>query len=147
MLFRSLLRTGLVLDAHAGALSRLLLPFRLGVGGPMGDGRQYWPWIHRDDWVRLVVAAMDDTRIMGPLNLTAPNPCTNREFARTLGRVLRRPALMPAPALALRLALGEIADAMVLGGQRAVPAKAVALGLTFQYSSLESALRELLGEQ
>lgn len=140
-----LLRTGLVLDAHAGALSRLLLPFRLGVGGPMGSGRQYWPWIHRDDWVRLVVAAIDDSRVVGPLNLSAPHPCTNREFARTLGRVMRRPAIMPAPAFALRLALGEMADSMVLGGQCAIPARALALGFQFRFESLESALRDLLG--
>jgi hypothetical protein len=111
----------------------------------MGDGRQYWPWIHRDDWVRLVLFAIDDGRVKGPLNLTAPNPVRNAEFAHTLGRVLRRPALLPAPGFALRLVLGEMADGLVLNGQRAIPARARALGFQFTYSELEPALRQLVG--
>jgi uncharacterized protein (TIGR01777 family) len=139
-----LLRTGLVLDATSGALARLLLPFRLGVGGPLGSGRQFWPWIHREDWVRLVLFAIDDGRVHGPLNLTAPNPVSNRDFSRALGRVLRRPAILPAPSFVLRLLLGEMADAMVLGGQRAMPARAQALGFTFAFPDLEEALRSLV---
>ncbi len=138
-----LLRTGLVLDPRHGALAKLVTPFRLGVGGPMGDGRQYWSWIHRDDWVNLVVFAIHEPRVEGALNLTAPHPVTNREFATTLGRVLRRPAALPAPAAALRFLLGEMADAMVLGGQRVSSAHARALGFSFAFDQLELAFRDL----
>ncbi|MEQ1757731.1 MAG: TIGR01777 family oxidoreductase [Vicinamibacterales bacterium] len=139
-----LLRTGLVLDARAGALARLLLPFKLGLGGPMGDGRQFWPWIHRDDWVRLVMFAIDDARFRGPTNLSAPEPVTNAVFAQTLGRVLHRPAIMPAPRFALSFVLGEMAEAMVLSGQRAIPARAQSTGFTFAHPDLEAALKDLL---
>jgi uncharacterized protein (TIGR01777 family) len=138
-----LLRTGLVLAADGGALARLLAPFRVGVGGPFGEGHQYWPWIHRDDWISLVLFAIDQSVVSGPLNLTAPQPVTNREFARVLGQVLHRPAVLPAPAFALRLALGEMADAMLLGGQRAVPARAQAAGFVFAYTDLAQALEQL----
>jgi uncharacterized protein (TIGR01777 family) len=138
------LRTGLVLDPHHGALAKLLTPFRLGLGGPMGSGRQYWSWIHRDDWVSLAVFALDTERVEGALNLVAPNPVTNRDFATTLGRVLRRPAVLTAPALALKLVLGEMAEAMVLGGQRVSSARARALGFTFAFDNLDAALRHLL---
>lgn len=138
------LRTGLVLDPAEGALASLLLPFRLGVGGPLGSGRQYWSWIHRDDWVRLTMFAIDHAAVIGPLNMSAPAPVTNAEFARTLGRVLRRPALLPTPAMALRFLLGEMADAMVLSGQRVTPARALALGFDFRFKTLESALADLL---
>jgi uncharacterized protein (TIGR01777 family) len=138
-----LLRTGLVLDARGGALSRLLLPFRLGVGGALGDGQQYWPWIHREDWVSLVLFAIDHSVLSGPVNLSAPNPVTNREFSRVLAQVLRRPSFLPAPAFALRLVLGEMAEAMVLGGQRAVPAKAQSAGFSFAFTDLAKALEDL----
>jgi uncharacterized protein (TIGR01777 family) len=139
-----LLRTGLVLGPSGGALQPMLLPFRLFVGGPVGSGRQYWSWIHRDDWVSLVIWALNTAAISGPLNATAPTPVPNREFARTLGRVLRRPSMMPAPGWALRLALGEMADVLLLGGQRVLPVKAQDAGFTFRYVSLEPALREIL---
>jgi uncharacterized protein (TIGR01777 family) len=139
-----LLRTGLVLGPSGGALQPMLLPFRLFVGGPVGSGRQYWSWIHRDDWVSLVIWALNTAAISGPLNATAPTPVPNREFAQTLGRVLRRPSIMPAPGWALRLALGEMADVLLLGGQRVLPVKAQAAGFTFRYVSLEPALREIL---
>ncbi len=138
-----LLRTGLVLDRHDGALPRMALPFQLFAGGPLGSGRQYWSWIHRDDWVGLVVRAIDADTVRGPLNLSAPTPVTNREFARTLGRVLHRPGFMPAPAVALRLALGEMADAMILNGQRVLPAQALRAGYAFRWPQLEPALRDL----
>jgi uncharacterized protein (TIGR01777 family) len=140
-----LLRTGLVLDAHAGALARLLLPFRLGLGGPLGNGLQYWSWIHRDDWVRLVVFAIDNAELAGPCNLTAPHPVTNLEFVRAVGRALHRPALLPAPAFALKLMLGEMAEAMVLAGQRALPGRAQGLDFRFTYAHLDNALRNLIG--
>jgi len=138
-----LLRTGVVLDAAEGALARMLLPFRLGLGGPLGSGRQWMPWIHRDDLVALLLVALDDARYEGPVNGTAPGPVPMRVFAAALGRVLRRPAFAPAPAFAIRAAMGEMA-ALVLDGQRALPAKALALGFRFRFPDLEQALRDLL---
>jgi uncharacterized protein (TIGR01777 family) len=139
------LRTGIVLEKDGGALPEMLLPFRLGAGGPVGSGRQYWPWIHRDDWVSLVSWTIGGASVSGPVNLTAPSPVTNAEFARALGRAMHRPAFMPAPAFALRLLLGEMADALLLSGQRAVPAKAERLGFTFKYPRLHPALSALIG--
>lgn len=138
------LRTGLVLDAKGGALPKMLLPFRLGVGGPLGSGRQYTPWIHREDWVDLVRFLLSLPAVSGAVNATAPSPVTNAAFAQTLGRVLRRPAVLPAPRFALRLVLGEMADALLLSGQRAVPSAAERLGFRFSHHNVESALRHLL---
>lgn len=138
-----LLRTGVVLGEEGGALAKMVLPFRLGVGGPLGSGAQWMPWIHRDDLVALLLAALDDPRYEGAVNATSPNPVTMREFASTLGRVLHRPALLPAPAFAIRAAMGEMA-ALVLDGQRALPAKAAALGFRFRFERLEPALANLL---
>jgi uncharacterized protein len=135
-----LLRTGIVLERGGGALPQMALPFPLFAGGPVGSGRQYQPWIHRDDWVAMTAWALRATSVSGPLNVTAPNPVTNREFAQTLGRVLHRPAFMPAPAFALRIGLGEMADALLLTGARVLPARAQAMGFHFQYPSLEPAL-------
>jgi uncharacterized protein len=137
------LRTGLPLERDGGALPAMLPPFWFGVGGPVGSGRQYWPWIHRDDWIALVRWSIDTTAAAGPLNGTGPAPVTNREFARALGRALRRPAIMPAPRFALRLLLGEMADALLLSGQRAAPAKALRLGFTFRYPTVDDALAAL----
>jgi uncharacterized protein (TIGR01777 family) len=139
-----LLRSGIVLAGHGGALPPLALPFRLFAGGRVGSGRQYISWIHLDDWTALVRWALTNDAVSGPLNATAPNPVTNGEFARTLGRVLHRPAFVPTPAFALRLALGEMADA-VLTGQRVLPEKARSLGFDFRYPLLEPALRGIYG--
>jgi uncharacterized protein (TIGR01777 family) len=139
-------RTGLVLERDGGALPEMLLPFKLFAGGPVGSGRQYWPWIHREDWVGLVRWSIGLANGAGPINATAPNPVTNAEFARALGRALRRPAFMPAPAFALRLALGEMADALLLSGQRAVPAKAQRQGYQFKYPRLDDALRAIFSK-
>ncbi len=136
-------RIGIVLGEEGGALSKMLLPFRLGVGGPLGSGKQWMPWIHRDDLVALLVAAVEDPRFEGPVNATAPEPVTMKEFAATLGRVLHRPAFAPAPAFAIRAAMGEMA-ALVLDGQKVLPAKALALGFQFRFERLEPALREIL---
>ena len=138
-----LLRTGLPLDSSGGALPRLALPFRLFAGGRLGSGKQYWSWIHIDDWTRMVRWAIDEADINGPLNVTAPAPATNRELADALGRALHRPALAPAPAFALRLLLGEMADAMILSSQRVLPAKAMRSGFEFRYPDLDSALRQI----
>jgi uncharacterized protein len=138
-----LLRSGVVLAPDGGALGRMLLPFRLGVGGPFGDGRQYMSWIHRNDWISLARWLLG-VEAAGPINVTAPAPETNEAFAGTLARVLRRPHLLRAPRFALRLALGEMADAALLTGQRVVPARAQALGFRFGWPALEPALRNLL---
>jgi hypothetical protein len=137
------IRSGLVLEKDGGALPQMLPPFKLGAGGPIGSGRQYWPWIHREDWINLVRWTLQTPAVSGPINATAPNPVTNKEFARALGRAMHRPAFMPAPAFALRLMLGEMADALLLSGQRAVPAKAQNLGFAFRYSQLDEALRAI----
>ena len=135
-----LLRTGIALDRGGGALPLMALPFRLFVGGPLGSGRQYLSWIHRDDWVAMVRWALTTRAISGPLNVTAPHPVTNAEFSRAIGRVLGRPSLLPVPAIALRVAVGEMATELVTG-QRVLPAKAQAGGFVFQYPELEGALR------
>jgi hypothetical protein len=134
-----LLRSAPVLERDGGVLPQIALPFRFFVGGPVGPGDQYWSWIHRQDWVAIVKWALETNQVVGPVNLAAPTPVTNREFAATLGRVLRRPALMPAPAFALRLVLGEMAD-VLLFSQRVIPVKAEALGFNFRYAALEPAL-------
>jgi uncharacterized protein (TIGR01777 family) len=137
------MRTGLVLERDGGALPEMLPPFKFGAGGPVGSGRQYWPWIHRDDWISLVSWTIAQPSVSGPVNLTAPNPVPNAEFARALGRAMHRPAFMPAPAFALRLLLGEMADGLLLSGQRAVPAKATNAGFTFKYPHVDDALRAI----
>lgn len=136
-------RSGLVLERDGGALPQMLPPFRFGVGGPVGSGRQYWPWIHRQDWIDLVLFALRTPSLSGPVNATAPAPVTNAEFARALGRALRRPALIPAPAPALRLLLGEMAGPLLLSGQRAVPARAERHGFTFRFREIDAALAAL----
>jgi uncharacterized protein (TIGR01777 family) len=132
-------RTGLVLERDGGALPQMLPPFWFGAGGPVGSGRQYWPWIHRADWIAIVRWAIGKN-VEGPVNATAPAPETNKAFASALGRALHRPAFMPAPAFALRLMLGEMADALLLSGQRAVPEKAQRMGFAFRYERLDEAL-------
>ncbi|MBI3046774.1 MAG: TIGR01777 family protein [Acidobacteria bacterium] len=139
-----LLRSGIVLARDGGALPQLALPFRLFVGGPIGSGRQYISWIHRDDWTALVLWGLTNAAVSGPLNATAPNPVMSLEFAHTLGRVLRRPAFMPTPGFALRLVLGEMADAL-LASQRVFPEKAHLFGFEFWYPLLEPALRAIYG--
>ena len=137
-----LLRTGLVLGAE-GALAKMRLPFTLGVGGRLGSGRQYMPWIHVNDWAALTARLVTDARAHGPFNLTAPDPVTNADFTRALGRGMHRPTVFPVPAFALKLALGEMAE-LLLTGQRAVPAKALALGHAFRYVELDEALSAAL---
>jgi uncharacterized protein (TIGR01777 family) len=139
-----LLRTGLVLEKDGGALAAMLTPFKLGVGGPLGPGTQYWPWIHRADWVALAAFLLTHPEASGPVNATAPEPVTNEEFSRTLARVLGRPCLFRAPAFVLRLALGEMADALLLKGQRVVPTRATEMGFRFEYEGLEPALSAIL---
>jgi uncharacterized protein len=141
------IRTGLVLSLGGGALPQMLPPFRFGAGGPVGSGRQFWPWIHVDDWVAMVKWAITNAAVSDALNVTAPEPVTNAEFARALGRAMHRPSFMPAPSFALRLMLGEMADGLLLSGQRAIPAKAARLGFTFRYARVDDALRAVFGSQ
>jgi len=132
-----------VLDPREGALLRLLLPFRLFVGGPLGSGRQWLSWIHLQDQVRAIRFLIENQAASGPFNLCAPHPLTNADLARTLGKVLGRPSFVPVPAFALRLAFGEVA-AVVLEGQRALPRRLLDLGFSFRFPDAESALRDLL---
>jgi uncharacterized protein (TIGR01777 family) len=136
-------RTGVVLDRSGGALAKMLPFFKLGVGGPVAGGRQYLPWVHVDDIVGLYVAALDGDGWSGPVNGSAPEPVTNKEFSRALGRALRRPAFAPVPAFAIRLLYGDMAE-IVVEGQRAVPARALQLGFAFRHSDLDEALADAL---
>ncbi|MFO0658750.1 MAG: TIGR01777 family oxidoreductase [Polyangiaceae bacterium] len=135
-------RIGIVLG-DGGALEKMLTPFKMFVGGPLGSGRQAMPWIHGDDMVGLLLFAIDRDEVRGPMNGTAPNPVTMREMAEALGRVLKRPSWIPAPTFALRVVLGESADA-VLTGQRVFPKVAERLGYSFKFRDIEPALRDLL---
>lgn len=140
----ALIRTGIVLGREGGALPKMLPPFKMFVGGPLGSGTQYMPWIHKEDWVRLVSWTLTHEGARGPLNATSPAPVTNAEFSKALGRVLKRPSLLPAPAFALRIALGEMADALLLSGQRALPVRATDLGFSFRYANIDEALASVL---
>ncbi len=137
-------RIGIVLGLGGGALERMLPPFRLGLGGPLGSGRQWMSWIHAEDLVELLVRAARDERFQGVFNAVAPTPATNRDFTRALARALRRPAFLPAPGFALRLALGEAAN-VLLTGQRVTPRRAREWGFEFRYPTLEVALEQLVG--
>ena len=139
------LRLGVVLSAHGGALAKMLTPFRLGLGGVIGDGAQWMSWIALDDVTGAIRHALTTDALRGPVNAVAPAPVTNAEFTRTLGRALGRPTLVPLPAFAARLALGEMADELLLASQRVVPARLQASGYRFRYPTLEDALRAVLG--
>lgn len=137
------LRSGVVFAREGGALPQLVLPFKLFAGGPAGTGKQVVSWIHLHDWVAMVKWALATATIEGPLNVTAPTPVTNEELSRAIGRVLGRPSFLRAPSFALRLVLGEMADALVLGGQRVIPEVARKNGFVFRYPTVESALKEI----
>jgi uncharacterized protein (TIGR01777 family) len=140
---RVITRTGLPLTMQGGAFPLLVLPFRLFAGGPFGSGKQYYPWMHMQDYIAALRFLIESNTASGVYNLSAPNPTTNREFARTLGGVLRRPSWLPVPAFAMRLALGEVST-VVLDGQRVVPTRLQAEGFKFKFAELEPALRDLL---
>jgi len=134
------LRTGIVLSGGGGTLERMLPMFKFGLGGSLGSGNQYWSWIALDDVVRAIEFAVLTNRLTGPLNIVSPNPATNTEFTRTLARLLHRPALFPVPAPILRLALGEMADSLILSSQRVKPQRLAEERFAFEYPTLESAL-------
>lgn len=138
------LRIGLVLDPDGGALKKMLLPFKLGVGGRLGSGRQWMSWIALDDLVRAIAFAIDKAELNGPVLAVGPDPVTNRDFTTALGKALGRPTILPAPAFALRLALGEMADALLLGSQRAVPARLLEAGFEFGHSEVGPTLQTML---
>jgi uncharacterized protein len=137
------LRFGVVLGSGGGALQRMILPFRFGIGGPIGSGRQWFPWIHLDDAVGLIHFALSRGELSGAVNASAPQSVTSRDFARALGAVMHRPAMVRVPAAILKIALGEMAE-MLLTGQNAVPARAVALGYRFRYPTLAGALNDIV---
>ena len=141
------LRIGLVLSAVGGALATMLFPFRMGLGGVIGSGKQFMSWIAIDDLVAGIAYALTTDALRGPVNAVAPHPITNREFTRTLGRVLSRPTLFPMPAFAARLAFGEMADELLLSSTRVEPARLSSAGYRFRYPTLEGALRHLLGKK
>src|SRR5262249_11336696 len=139
------IRIGVALGRNGGALKKMLPPFRLGLGGPLGNGRQWVPWVHVQDLAALFLAAAENDRLRGPVNGVAPNPVTNREFTRALASVLHRPAFFRVPYLALRVALGEIAD-VLFGSQRVIPKAALDAGFQFRYPEIHSALGAFLAE-
>ena len=139
-----LLRTGIVLGRGGGALAQMQQPFALGIGGPLGGGAQWMSWLHLDDWVAMVQWLLIEPRVRGAVNLTAPEPRTNRDLSTALGRALHRPAVMPVPGVALRMLYGEFA-ATLLTGQRVLPRVAQSLGFDFRFPTLEPALADLVG--
>lgn len=139
----AVVRTGVVLERNGGALPQLMLPFRFFAGGPSGSGRQYISWIHREDWLALIQWILAGEGARGPFNGSTPAPITNAEFAKALGRTMRRPSFVRTPAFALRLALGEMAGPLLLESQRAVPARALQAGFAFKYPTMGEALEAL----
>jgi uncharacterized protein (TIGR01777 family) len=140
------LRFGVVLSPAGGALATMLTPFRLGVGGPIGGGGQYMSWIAIDDAIGAILHALTNPQLSGPANVVAPDPVTNRSFAATLGRVLSRPAFLPLPAFAAKLAFGEMADELLLASTRVEPQRLKDTGYAYRWPELEPALRHLLGK-
>lgn len=138
------LRFGVILSPKGGALRKMLLPFKLGLGGRIGDGKQYMSWIALDDTAAAIRHCLGEDALTGPINIVGPNPVTNEDFTKTLGHVLRRPTALPMPAFAARLAFGEMADELLLGSTRVQPARLLASGFPFAYPHLEDALRHLL---
>jgi uncharacterized protein (TIGR01777 family) len=141
-----LLRTGVVLEKAGGALPEMMRPFRFFVGGPLGSGQQYLSWIHRLDVIEMIRWIIETPAVAGPVNATAPFPVTNREFARALGRALHRPSVVPAPGFALKALLGEMAQPMLLDGQRVLPTRAQQHGYHFRYPEIDIAMRGIFGE-
>jgi uncharacterized protein (TIGR01777 family) len=139
-------RLGVVLAGNGGALGAILIPFKLGVGGPVGNGRQYMSWITIDDAARAFEFALTNERLSGPVNFVSPEPVTNAQFTKALGRVLRRPAVLPMPAFAARLALGQMADELLLASTRVVPSRLTDAGFPFEHPQIEPALRHVLGK-
>lgn len=141
-----LIRTGIVLEKGGGALAKMLFPFQIFAGGPLGSGRQWFPWIHRDDEIGLILFSLQNHAIQGAVNATAPNPLTMKDFCSTLGKVMHRPSWAPVPGFMLHILLGEMAD-MLLGGQKAIPQKALRNGYRFKYPELQASLQAILNSK
>lgn len=137
------LRFGIVLEKDGGALAKMIPPFKFFIGGPLGDGKQWMSWIHREDIIGMILWALENQQVSGPVNATASNPVTMKEFAATLGKIMGRPSFAAVPGLVLKILLGEMSD-LLLTGQRVIPEKALALGYRFKYPSLETALQAIL---
>lgn len=140
-------RTGIVLERGGGALKMMVPPFLMFMGGPLGSGRQAFPWVHRDDVVGAILFALERREASGPLNLVAPEAATLAQFCQALGRALGRPSWLPAPAFAVRLLAGEMADEMLLSGARVVPSRLLSLGYAFRYAKLDAALAAIFGRE
>lgn len=138
-----LLRTGIVLDKNGGALQKLLLPFNLFIGGPLGSGKQWFPWIHLEDEVGAIAFALENKSLSGSINLAAPDPVTMRQFCSALGKAMHRPSWAPVPGFVLKAILGEMADSLLLGGQRAIPRKLLESGYKFRFPNLPEALADI----
>lgn len=136
-------RTGIVLSTAEGALKRMLLPFKLFAGGPLGNGKQWFPWIHVDDLINTYVFALENSNINGPVNAVSPNPVIMKDFAKSLGKILHRPSLFPVPLFALKIAVGEIAES-ITASQRVIPQVLIDNGFKFEFGKLETALKDLL---
>jgi uncharacterized protein (TIGR01777 family) len=139
----ALIRIGVVLDKAGGALAKMLTPFKMCVGGPVGSGKQWMSWVHNDDLAGIFLLALENADAAGPINGTAPQPVTNRDFSKALGRALGRPSFMPTPGFGLRLMLGEVAE-VITTGQRVLPRRAAALGYSFQFPTIDAALADVL---
>jgi len=135
------IRTGIVLSAEGGALKKMMPPFKMFVGGPLGNGRQYMSWIHLNDWVSIIAWAIETPDVSGVINATAPKPVTNKAFGQALGRALHRPSVLPAPPFMLRALLGEMADVALLGGQRVMPRRALEMKFGFRYPDIDLAIK------
>jgi len=139
----ALLRTGIVLGKNEGALKKMLPPFQFFVGGPLGSGKQWFPWIHVEDEIQIILFVLENKNISGAINLSSPTPVTNKEFSSLLAKVIHRPSLFPVPSFVLRMMLGEMSE-MLLGGQKTIPQKLLQNGYKFLYPNLEDALKEIL---
>ncbi len=139
-----LLRTGIVLGKGGGALSKMLPPFKMGLGGKIGGGKQWMPWIHLDDLVGIILYCIDHDELKGAINGTSPNPVTNQVFTKTLGKALKRPTILPMPAVAVKLLMGQMGEELLLAGKKVLPKKALSAGYKFQYETLEKALLNIV---
>ena len=139
-----LLRTGVVLEKNGGALGQMMLPFNLGLGGPMGDGQQWFSWIHRDDLIGIIIHLINHDEISGAVNGTAPNPVTNKEFAKALGKAMHRPSFIPLLPFQIRLLFGEMGDVLLLAGQKVLPCRVQASGFVFRYGDAAAALADII---
>ena len=139
-----LLRTGIVLGQGGGALEKMTLPFKLGIGGKIGSGNQWMPWIHLDDLIGIIDYCVQHTDISGPINGTAPNPVTNAEFTTTLGTVVKRPTILPMPGFVVKLLMGQMGEELLLAGKKVIPLKAQQAGFQFKYEDLDDALSDIL---